>query len=235
MDFYGNYLFHLILLKYLLGPHSYVAHVDLLILLINKNKRKSTRKLINKIKNRHEQHRNEAQGDILKVSEAINNFHRNPILPIYHPVNRYNQIEYDIKNQINEINRKLHDNGSKLLENKREPSINWTAHNNDSFEILRKAVKDKDPEAGKIIVEQVPEFKNMMEEVAAIGASGAKKYINHLHYHNHLIVFPLFLYLPITHNFVVLDLQYLPLTKLFYFVFLVYGYIYYLLPDYISL
>ena len=41
-------------------------------------------------------------------------------------------------------------------------------------------MKDKDPEAGKIIVEQVPEFKNMMEEVAAIGASGAKKYINHL-------------------------------------------------------
>ena len=39
---------------------------------------------------------------------------------------------------------------------------------------------DKDPEAGKLIVEQVPEFKNMMEEVAKIGASGAKKYIKHL-------------------------------------------------------
>ena len=153
---------------------------DLLILLINKNKRKSTRKLINKIKNRHEQHRNETQGDILKVSDEINNFHRNPILSMYHPSNRYNQIEYEIKNQINELNRKLHDNGNKLLENKREPSINWTTHNNDSFEILRKAVRDKDPEAGKLIVEQVPEFKNMMEEVAAIGASGAKKYINHL-------------------------------------------------------
>ena len=31
-----------------------------------------------------------------------------------------------------------------------------------------------------MIVEQVPEFKNMMEEVAKIGASGAKKYIKHL-------------------------------------------------------
>ena len=41
-------------------------------------------------------------------------------------------------------------------------------------------MRDKDPEAGKLIVEQVPEFKNMMEEVAAIGASGAKKYIKHL-------------------------------------------------------
>ena len=101
---------------------------DLLILLINKNKRKTTRKLINKIKNRHEQHKNETQGEILKVSEEINNFHKNPILPFYHPVNRYNQIEYEIKNQINELNRKLQDNGSKLLENRREPSINWTAH-----------------------------------------------------------------------------------------------------------
>uniref|UniRef100_UPI0025879185 hypothetical protein n=1 Tax=Hydrotalea sp. TaxID=2881279 RepID=UPI0025879185 len=99
---------------------------------------------------------------------------------MYHPVNRYNQIEYEIKNQINEINRKLQDNGNKLLENKREPSINWTAHNNDSFEILRRAVRDKDPEAGKMIVEQVPEFKDMMEEVAEIGASVAKKYIKHL-------------------------------------------------------
>ena len=121
---------------------------DLLILLINKNKWKTTRKLINKLKNSHEQHKNEAQGEILKVSEEINNFHKNPILPLCHPVNRYNQIEYDIKNQINELNRKLHDNGSKLLENKREPSINWTVHNKDSFEILRRAVRDKDPEAG---------------------------------------------------------------------------------------
>ena len=39
---------------------------DLLILLINKNKRKTTRKLINKLKSRHEQHRNELQGEILK-------------------------------------------------------------------------------------------------------------------------------------------------------------------------
>ena len=54
---------------------------DLLILLIDKNKRKSTRKLINKLKTKHEQHRNETQGDILKVSEEINNFHKNPILP----------------------------------------------------------------------------------------------------------------------------------------------------------
>ena len=71
---------------------------DLLILLIKKNQRKTTRKLINKIKNKHEQHRNEAQGDILKVSDEINNFHKNPILSMYHPVNRYNQIEYEIKN-----------------------------------------------------------------------------------------------------------------------------------------
>ena len=70
---------------------------DLLILLINKNKRKSTRKLIKNIKNRHEEHRNETQGDILKISDEINNFHRNPILSMYHPVNRYNQIEYEIK------------------------------------------------------------------------------------------------------------------------------------------
>ena len=41
-------------------------------------------------------------------------------------------------------------------------------------------MRDKDPEAGKMIVEQVPEFKDMFEEVAAIGASGAKKYIKHL-------------------------------------------------------
>ena len=41
-------------------------------------------------------------------------------------------------------------------------------------------MRDKDPEAGKLIVEQVPEFKNMMEEVAEIGASGAKQYIKHL-------------------------------------------------------
>ena len=41
-------------------------------------------------------------------------------------------------------------------------------------------MRDKDPEVGKLIVEQVPEFKNMMEEVAEIGASGAKKYIKHL-------------------------------------------------------
>ena len=41
-------------------------------------------------------------------------------------------------------------------------------------------MRDNDPEAGKLIVEQVPEFKNMMEEVAEIGASGAKKYIKHL-------------------------------------------------------
>ena len=41
-------------------------------------------------------------------------------------------------------------------------------------------MRDKDPEAGKMIVEQVPEFKNIMEEVAEIGASGAKKYIKHL-------------------------------------------------------
>ena len=74
----------------------------------------------------------------------------------------------------------LQDNGSKLLENRWEPTINWTAHNKDSFEILRKAVRDKDPEAGKIIVEQVPEFKNMMDEIAEIGAIGAKKYIKHL-------------------------------------------------------
>ena len=55
---------------------------DLFILLINKNKRKTTRKLINKLKNRHEHHKNETQGEILKVSEEINNFHKNPILPI---------------------------------------------------------------------------------------------------------------------------------------------------------
>ena len=55
-----------------------------------------------------------------------------------------------------------------------------TAHNKDSFEILRRAVRDKDPEAGKLIVEQVSEFKNMMEEVAEIGACEAKKYIKHL-------------------------------------------------------
>ena len=104
----------------------------------------------------------------------------NPILSMYHPVNRYNQIEYEIKNQINELNRKLHDNGSRLLANRREQSINWTVHHTDSFEILRRAVRDKDPEAGKMIVEQVPEFKNMMEEVAEIGDSRAKKYIKHL-------------------------------------------------------
>ena len=104
---------------------------DLLILLISKNKRKTTRKLINKLKNRHKQHKNETQGEILKVSEEINNFHKNPILPLYHPVNRYNQIEYEIKNQINELNKKLHDNGRRLLENRREPTINWTVHNKD--------------------------------------------------------------------------------------------------------
>ena len=73
---------------------------DLLILLTNKNKRKTTRKLINKIKNRHEDHRNETQREILKVSDEINNFHKIPILFIYHPVNRYNQIEYEIKNDM---------------------------------------------------------------------------------------------------------------------------------------
>ena len=88
---------------------------DLLILLINKNKRKATRKLINKIKNRHEQHGNETQGEILKVSEEINNFHKNPILPIYHPVNRYDQIEDEINNQIENLNKKLYDNGNRLL------------------------------------------------------------------------------------------------------------------------
>ena len=69
--------------------------------------------------------------------------------------------------------------------------MSHSPHNKDSFEILRRAVRDKDPEAGKMIVEQVPEagkmiveqvpeFKNMMEEIAEIGASRAKKYIKHL-------------------------------------------------------
>ena len=41
-------------------------------------------------------------------------------------------------------------------------------------------MRDKDPEAGKIIVDQVPEFKDMLEKVAEIGASGAKKYIKYV-------------------------------------------------------
>ena len=91
-------------------------------------------------------------------------------MPFYHPINRYNQLEYEIKRDIIDLNDKIYNNRGNLLENKREATINWTFCSKDPFEILRKAIKDKDAEAGKIIVDQVPEFKNMLEEVAEIGA-----------------------------------------------------------------
>ena len=42
-------------------------------------------------------------------------------------------------------------NGGKLLENKRETPINWTSYSKEPFQILRRAIKDKDADVGKII------------------------------------------------------------------------------------
>ena len=46
-------------------------------------------------------------------------YNRNTLLPLYHPINRYNQLEYEIKKQIENLNDKIYNNGGKLLENKR--------------------------------------------------------------------------------------------------------------------
>ena len=94
-----------------------------------------------------------------------------------HNINQYRMIESEIHNLRNDINKKT---TLPMLENRHEPPINFTYTNPDAFELVKKVAKYRDPNAAKELVRNVPEFKNMMEDLTQLGASSAKEYIETL-------------------------------------------------------
>ena len=82
-------------------------------LLLERKKIGKIRKNIKNIKKKHEQHRNEQQSEIKKISDNLNdNIRYNKYLPLYHPVNNYKQLEYELNQKIENHNKKLMDHGA---------------------------------------------------------------------------------------------------------------------------
>ena len=150
------------------------------ILMIRKKKRSNKQKM-NKYSDAH---RNAVTSP--KITSSINEVgeikQHNPIhiLPQSHNINQYRMIENELTNMRNQINQNNRKNSLPTIENKHDPSINWTHHNNDAIELIRKVAVERDPDAAKKLVDAVPEFKNMMSDLHELGASSAKDYIKGL-------------------------------------------------------
>jgi DNA-directed RNA polymerase subunit F len=122
----------------------------------------------------------------IEIEERKPNFI--PVLGNSHNVNTYRMLENEIMQLKNNLNNKRLENGSislneaknNLLENKKEHAINWTHTEPEAFELVRKVAKHRDPQAAKKLVENIPEFKGMMEDLAELGASSAKDHIKAL-------------------------------------------------------
>ena len=149
-------------------------------LLLERKKIRKIRKNIKNTKNKHEQHRNETQGNILKINDEIR---YNRFLPMYHLVNNYKQLKYELNQKIENHNKKLMDHGahsSKLLEYKKSAPVNWTDFDHSAIDLIRSIARDRNPDSAKKLAEVVPEFKGMMQDIAYLGTSSAKDYIRGL-------------------------------------------------------
>ena len=142
------------------------------ILAIRKRKRYNKSKLFNKYNN------DTKIIDNIDISKSTPNLYN--VLPINHNINQYRMIENELNNMRNQINHNNIKNALPQIENKHETPINWTHYNTEPYELIKKVAADRDPIAAKKLVDVVPEFKNMMEDLAELGASSAKDYIKGL-------------------------------------------------------
>ena len=95
-----------------------------------------------------------------------------------HDNNRYRQLEYEIKDLTKTINDQNRNNMRPMLENKHELPINFTHADDSAFELVKRVAKYRDQDAAKELVKQVPEFKGMMSDLAELGASSARMYLD---------------------------------------------------------
>lgn len=95
-----------------------------------------------------------------------------------HDNNRYRQLEYEIKDLTKTINEQNRSNARPMIENKHELPINFTHVDDEAYDLVKKVAKYRDPEAAAKLVKHVPEFKNMMSDLAELGASSARVYLD---------------------------------------------------------
>ena len=165
--------------------HSYSDLIKLLEIVLQLQKKKKLIKPSNRKNNSRTNHSNTNRNIIDGVSSSNEIELSQPnlitVLPSSHNVNQYRLLEHEISNMRNQYNNSNRNNALPQIENKHEVPINWTHKNTDALELVRKVAKHRDVNAANELVKVVPEFKHMLEDIAEIGASGAKEHIKTLH------------------------------------------------------
>jgi len=114
-----------------------------------------------------------------KIINSLNSVTHEPIrmLPMQHNINQYRLIENEINKLNNDLNQFKRLNNISTSSTTPKTILNHTYTNPEAFELVRKVAKHRDIDAANELVKNVPEFKNMMEDLAELGASSAKEHI----------------------------------------------------------